>query len=326
MTQPTTQDFTFPQRIKISRENLDHPDDRPSPTMQAYIQEVVDKYGCDLTAPKADLNLTLPDGSAQLIISRIDQDLILVARMVPENGRWWEDPSLLLLDTTTGWVPFEVMYAPELWDAYVAVMPADEDAKITDEFSQPILANFTEYIAKQLMADEWLEKGKIETATNKEDSMLAHSERMQDFVSKLIQTYPAQTTESGVYLELSLGLTGCLVIREEEPETLYAVAFLRQDLNDLLQVDPELLFYVDHKTRWYPISIHRYWEGDAVAADYDLETKSITMHDTAVQQQLAVYADVLANQWQREAWTRHANPQLPSNKTNKLVESEDLPF
>lgn len=156
--------------------------------------------------------------------------------------------------------------------------------------------------------------------------MLAHSPLMHEFVSTLIQMHPAQITKSGVYLELALGLLGCLVIREEEPETLYAVAFLRQDLIGLLQVDPEILFYVDDKTRWYPRSIHRYWERDAIVADYGLETKEVTVHDTAGQQQLAVYADVLAKQWQREGWTRNATSLLPSNETDKSDESEDIPF
>lgn len=165
----------FPTRIKISRENLDHPDNLPSPGMQTYIQEVVEKHSCDLEQSTADLTLELPDGSARLIVSRVDHDLILVARMVPENGHWWEDPNMLFLDTNIGWIPFEVLYPPDLWDAYAAVIAADKEAKITDEFSQPILANFTEYIAKQFIAEEWLEQGQIETATNNEIPVFAKS-------------------------------------------------------------------------------------------------------------------------------------------------------
>jgi hypothetical protein len=127
-----------------------------SPHMERIIRLLAEEYGVDLSQQGAQLTLEMPTRSDCWLIANLDGTRISLTRCFVEEG----DCLAPVLDmvfalTPHGWEPLELLYADEVWDAYVQAAKAAGTA-VYDDKGNTLFGHFTEYWAQQLQAQGWL--------------------------------------------------------------------------------------------------------------------------------------------------------------------------
>ena len=127
-----------------------------SPQMEQIIKQLAAEYGVDLSQQGAQLSLGMPSRPDRWLIANLDGKRLCLTRFFVEEGDCLApDLDMVFALTPHGWEPLELLYADELWDAYVQASQA-VGIPIYDEQEETIFAHFTEYWAQQLEAQGWL--------------------------------------------------------------------------------------------------------------------------------------------------------------------------
>ena len=161
-------DVAYPTGLYALRQsNLEYPQENASPKMASLLAKLAIKHGLDTNLEDLDMSFMLPGGSKRLWIYPLYDGAIMVARMVPENEHWWEDPLVIFHIEADRLVPQEIRHSFSTWAGYIQYMKTQTEIAVYDGFRQPILANLTDYIAHLFSLEGWLELGQLE-----EDSAL----------------------------------------------------------------------------------------------------------------------------------------------------------
>jgi len=127
-----------------------------SPAMESIIKQLAAEYGVDLSQQGAQLSLEMPTRPDRWLIANLDGQRISLTRFfVEESDCLAPDLDMVFALTPRGWEPLELLYADEVWDAYVYAAEA-ASVPIYDEQEEIIFAHFTEYWAQQLHQQGWL--------------------------------------------------------------------------------------------------------------------------------------------------------------------------
>jgi hypothetical protein len=127
-----------------------------SPQMERIVKQLAAVYGVDLSQHGAQLSLDMPTRPDCWLIANLDGTRISVTRcFVEEDGCLAPDLDMVFALTPHGWEPVELLYAEEVWDAYVQAAQAAGTA-VYDEQGNISFAHFTEYWAQQLHQQDWL--------------------------------------------------------------------------------------------------------------------------------------------------------------------------
>ena len=127
-----------------------------SPQLEQIVKRLAAKYGVDLSQPGAQLSLEMPARPDRWLIVNLDGKRICLTRFLVEAGDCLA-PALDMVFALTpqGWEPLELLYADEVWEAYVQAAQV-AGIPIYDEQEETIFAHFTEYWAQQLHQQGWL--------------------------------------------------------------------------------------------------------------------------------------------------------------------------
>jgi hypothetical protein len=158
-----------------------------SPAMESLVKQLAAEYGIDLSQQGMQLSLGLPTRPDRWLIANLDGKRICLTRFFVEEGDCLApDLDMVFALTPHGWEPLELLYADELWEAYVQAAQA-AGIPIYDEQEDTIFAHFTEYWAQQLAVQGWL----------------THSRRLSDLVwprgadESCVRMAGCQSTHSG---------------------------------------------------------------------------------------------------------------------------------
>lgn len=126
---------------------------KPSPKLQAFIEQLAAKYSVDLSQPHRVLRLTMPDRDGCLLIESDDGRHVSLSRCFADAYGPYADPYILLLmDYLVGWLPLDLYYSPTEWQAFVQANPTVDDPDAVG------LVELTEHWATLFTAQGWLER------------------------------------------------------------------------------------------------------------------------------------------------------------------------
>jgi hypothetical protein len=130
---------------------------KTSKTMQAIITAIAAKHRLDLTASEAHLRLT-NEPYMPLVIEKVGRHLVSVTHYRIENSDAIADPDCVFFTGYEDWVPIEIQQVfgyrrvAELNDTGTAI-------KSINLRAQADLASFTNLWARNIKAQDWLERG-----------------------------------------------------------------------------------------------------------------------------------------------------------------------
>jgi hypothetical protein len=133
-------------------------EDTTSPRMAQLVKTLALKHQVNLAERGACLILAMPGRTERWMIYHYDDGRVSVTRfLVFEDRSFALDLDLVFEIHPLGWEPVELIYASDIWQAYLQEAEASGLA-VYDEYGQPRFAGFTEYVARHLEAEGWPEQ------------------------------------------------------------------------------------------------------------------------------------------------------------------------
>lgn len=124
--------------------------------MRQVITALAEKYGLDLTAEEATLQLEMK-GFDQLVIEKVADNLLRVAYSgEPGVEGVVSNPAILFYTEGVEWIPITLMQTVEDYDVQTVVL-SDYTVKPVTLAAQVDLANFIETWAQKIQEQGWLE-------------------------------------------------------------------------------------------------------------------------------------------------------------------------
>lgn len=134
-------------------------EDTTSPRMAQLVKTLALKHRVNLAERGACLILGMPDRTERWMIYHYDDGRVSVTRfLVFEDQTFALDLDLVFEIHPLGWEPVELLYDPDIWQAYLQAAESSGLA-VYDEYGQTRFAGFTEYVAQQIEAEGWPEQG-----------------------------------------------------------------------------------------------------------------------------------------------------------------------
>ena len=131
---------------------------KASPTMQEVVQQLMARYGVDVSLSNLFLRLDLT-GHDSLVIDHMGPSQLAVAHCFEQDGVWCTEREILFfINAQTGWIPIEITQLPTGWTAYAKLDPNQQSLVRINHCGQEKLAEFTERWARKLLSQGWLEQ------------------------------------------------------------------------------------------------------------------------------------------------------------------------
>ena len=133
-------------------------EDTTSPRMAQLVKTLALKHRVNLAQRGACLILAMPGRTERWMVYHYDDGRVSVTRfLVFEDRTFTLDLDLVFEIHPLGWEPVELLYDPDLWQAYLQEAEAS-GLVVYDEGGGTHFAGFTEYVARQLEAEGWPEQ------------------------------------------------------------------------------------------------------------------------------------------------------------------------
>ncbi|RIK26330.1 MAG: hypothetical protein DCC55_40055, partial [Chloroflexi bacterium] len=136
--------------------------------------------------------------------------------------------------------------------------------------------------------------------------------------------YEAEVLPSGlIYLELTMGGWGVLVIEEKVKRKQMCVCYLLFNAQGMAVPEPDIRFYLDERSYWIPYVIHCHTLGSRYVGQVEPGTGELLITGEADQETLAAYADCWAKMLRAQGWIGGAKKTI--TQPQEWLE-EDAPY
>lgn len=133
---------------------------KTSPKIQRVIEQLTKQHGLALSQVEAHLRLQMP-GFDRLVIENIGSQCVSVAHYFELNGDLVADPDVVFFTGYGAWVPIEITQVPAIYRRYAVLDEAGQTIVRLNSRGQADLAAFTEQWAQNLLAQGWLQRGRV---------------------------------------------------------------------------------------------------------------------------------------------------------------------
>jgi hypothetical protein len=133
---------------------------KASPTMEQFVQALIERHGVDLTPLGAYLRLDLPEQDS-LVIDHVGVAQVAVALCFVAGGVWQIEREVVFFTGHGEWIPMEITQAATGWMAYAKVDGTGQRLVRISPCGQEKLAEFSEQWAQKLLRQKWLEAGEV---------------------------------------------------------------------------------------------------------------------------------------------------------------------
>lgn len=130
---------------------------KPSPTMQAFVQQLAQQHGVDLAPVGTYLRLDLPEQDS-LVIDHLGTAQLAVTSCFEEGGEWKIDREVVFFTGYGDWLPIEITQLATGWHACAKLDAAGQRLVRLNPCDQARLADFAERWAHKLMRQTWLDQ------------------------------------------------------------------------------------------------------------------------------------------------------------------------